>query len=348
MIAGVVLAGGQSSRYGEPKMFAHFQGAPLYEQSLRALKQAGIERCVIATNALLRPKFNNSEAEFVIEQMPHEGPLVALQQVMHAYPQVDAFFVLACDLPYVDATFVQQLLAALSESDDVVLPVQNERIQPLAAIYHRRILPAIDAAVRANKRSMRAIIQDINVRFVPFDAAARYFININRQDDWPKEANMPQFTHWNEHGRPKMVDITHKVETKRSATARATVAFSEQLYAATQAGTIKKGDPTQVAQIAGIMAAKKTSELIPMCHPIILQGTDFNFTYHNRDDKYELVIEATVKCSGQTGVEMEALTAVSIAALTFYDMCKAVDPSMIIRETCLVEKTGGKSDFSRD
>lgn len=154
---------------------------------------------------------------------------------------------------------------------------------------------------------------------------------------------MSKFSHWNEDGRPKMVDISEKTPTSRTAIARSTIVLSNELYAAIENGTIKKGDPTQVAQIAGIMGAKKTADLIPMCHPIMLQGTDFTFHYEPIEDGYALHIEATVKCDGKTGVEMEALTAVSIAALTFYDMCKAVDKSMIIKNTYLVKKAGGKS-----
>ncbi|MBQ0138067.1 MAG: cyclic pyranopterin monophosphate synthase MoaC [Kurthia sp.] len=154
---------------------------------------------------------------------------------------------------------------------------------------------------------------------------------------------MTNFTHWNEEGRPKMVDISDKDVSKRTAIARSTITLSNEVYEAIQNGGIKKGDPTQVAQIAGIMGAKKTSDIIPMCHPIMLQGTDFTFEYAKVEDGYELLIEVAVKCSGKTGVEMEALTAVSIAALTFYDMCKAVDKSMVIKDTYLVQKTGGKS-----
>lgn len=154
---------------------------------------------------------------------------------------------------------------------------------------------------------------------------------------------MTNFTHWNDEGRPKMVDISDKDISKRTAIARSTITLSDEVYEAIQNGGIKKGDPTQVAQIAGIMGAKKTSDIIPMCHPIMLQGTDFMFDYQKTEHGYELHIEVAVKCSGKTGVEMEALTAVSIAALTFYDMCKAVDKSMVIKETYLVQKTGGKS-----
>ncbi len=154
---------------------------------------------------------------------------------------------------------------------------------------------------------------------------------------------MTNFTHWNQEGRPKMVDISEKEITKRTAIARSTIILSDAVYEAIQKGGIKKGDPTQVAQIAGIMGAKKTADIIPMCHPIMLQGTDFQFEYKKVADGYELSIQATVHCSGKTGVEMEALTAVSVAALTFYDMCKAVDKNMIIKDTYLVQKTGGKS-----
>lgn len=157
---------------------------------------------------------------------------------------------------------------------------------------------------------------------------------------------MSNFSHCNEEGRPKMVDISQKDITTRTAIAKSTLSLSNELFEAIEDGLIKKGDPLQVAQIAGIMAAKKTADVIPMCHPVMLQGSDFTFNYEKKENGYDLIIHATVKCSGKTGVEMEALTAVSVAALTFYDMCKAVDKTMVIKETFIVQKTGGKSgDF---
>ncbi|KHF39334.1 cyclic pyranopterin monophosphate synthase MoaC [Halalkalibacter okhensis] len=154
---------------------------------------------------------------------------------------------------------------------------------------------------------------------------------------------MSEFSHWNEKGRPKMVDISQKDQTKRTAVAQSTIVLKKELYDAIQNAQIKKGDPLQVAQIAGIMAAKKTPDLIPMCHPIQITGVDFHFEYKEASDGYELIMQAEVSCKGNTGVEMEALTAVSAAALTFYDMCKAVDKSMIIKDTFLLSKTGGKN-----
>ncbi|MCS7464267.1 cyclic pyranopterin monophosphate synthase MoaC [Paenibacillus doosanensis] len=153
-------------------------------------------------------------------------------------------------------------------------------------------------------------------------------------------------THFNEEGRARMVDISEKQETSRSATARTTVAMQPSTLALIKEGRIGKGDVLAVAQVAAIMAAKKTSDWIPMCHPLSLTGVDVRFSDNGRN---ELYIEATVKTKGQTGVEMEALTAVSAAALTVYDMCKAAEKAMEIGPTHLVSKTGGKSgDFYRN
>ncbi|TQS75225.1 cyclic pyranopterin monophosphate synthase MoaC [Ornithinibacillus gellani] len=159
---------------------------------------------------------------------------------------------------------------------------------------------------------------------------------------------MSDFTHFNEQGRAKMVDISEKKDTERTATARSSVKVSEEIYHQIKNRAIAKGDVLAVAQIAGIMAAKNTSQWIPMCHPLQLKGIDFTFDWETINKDYILAIHAHVKTRGSTGVEMEALTAASAAALTVYDMCKAIDKGMIIGETYLLEKKGGKSgDYHR-
>ena len=156
---------------------------------------------------------------------------------------------------------------------------------------------------------------------------------------------MESLTHFNEQGRARMVDISDKAETTRTAVATSAVVMRPETLQAIKAGTAAKGDVLAVAQVAGIMAAKKTSDLIPMCHPIRITGVDIAFE-DNGDDT--LRIAATVRTTGGTGVEMEALTAASVAALTVYDMCKAMDKAMTIGPTQLERKTGGKSgDFIR-
>ncbi|APC47122.1 cyclic pyranopterin monophosphate synthase MoaC [Virgibacillus halodenitrificans] len=160
---------------------------------------------------------------------------------------------------------------------------------------------------------------------------------------------MSEFTHFNEQGRARMVDISEKKETERTAVARSSVQMSEEVYKKITQNEIKKGDVLAVAQVAGIMAAKKTSDWIPMCHPLQLKGVDISFNWQVGENYYELQIEVFVKTKGSTGVEMEALTAASASALTIYDMCKAVDKGMIIGQTYLLEKKGGKSgDYRLD
>ncbi|OZB96010.1 cyclic pyranopterin monophosphate synthase MoaC [Paenibacillus sp. XY044] len=153
-------------------------------------------------------------------------------------------------------------------------------------------------------------------------------------------------THFNEQGRAKMVDVSEKDVTTRTAMARTTVTMAPETLARIKEGRIGKGDVLAVASVAGVMAAKKTSDIIPMCHPLPLTGIDIHFSDNGND---ELYIEGTVKTTGKTGVEMEALTAVSAAALTVYDMCKALQKDMVIGPTRLESKTGGKSgDYSRE
>lgn len=154
-----------------------------------------------------------------------------------------------------------------------------------------------------------------------------------------------QLTHFNEQRRAKMVDVSDKQTTKRTAVAKTSVQMKPETMQRIKDGQIGKGDVLAVAQVAGIMAAKKTSEWIPMCHPLPLSGIDLSFSDNEQDT---LHIEAKVKTVGVTGVEMEALTAVSAAALTVYDMCKAIDKGMSIGPTYLLSKQGGKSgDYVR-
>ncbi|OUS39198.1 molybdenum cofactor biosynthesis protein C ['Osedax' symbiont bacterium Rs2_46_30_T18] len=152
---------------------------------------------------------------------------------------------------------------------------------------------------------------------------------------------MSELTHLDANGNAQMVDVTEKSVTTREATAYAEVHMLPQTLALIASGGHKKGDVLAVARVAGIMAAKKTSELIPMCHPLML--TKVNVDLALQADKNLVTITATCRLCGQTGVEMEALTAASTAALTIYDMCKAVDKGMQIQNLKLLEKLGGKS-----
>ena len=154
----------------------------------------------------------------------------------------------------------------------------------------------------------------------------------------------PTFSHLDDRGNAHMVDVGDKTATKRRAVARATVHTTAGVTAAIADGTMKKGDVLAVARVAGIQAAKRTSDLIPLCHPLAITKVTVDFTVNGPT----IEIEAVVETVGQTGVEMEALTAVSVAALTVYDMCKSADKTMTITDVALWQKSGGRSgDFQR-
>lgn len=155
---------------------------------------------------------------------------------------------------------------------------------------------------------------------------------------------MPEFSHFNDQGRARMVDVTEKAPTFRRAAAAGEIQVSKETLDAIREGKLKKGDVLAVAQVAGIQAAKHCWELIPMCHPVPLTGVDIRFSLS--EDPCRVEILAEVSCTGPTGVEMEALTAVSAAALTIYDMCKALQKDMRIERIRLLAKSGGRSgDF---
>lgn len=156
---------------------------------------------------------------------------------------------------------------------------------------------------------------------------------------------MEKLSHINEQGRARMVDVSGKPVSRRTAVARSRIRMKPETMERIRQGRVNKGDVLAVAQVAGIMAAKKTADLIPMCHPVPLKSADIRFYEEGSE---VLVVEAEVKTDNVTGVEMEALTAVSVAALTVYDMCKAIDREMVVTDTCLLSKTGGKSgDYMR-
>jgi cyclic pyranopterin phosphate synthase len=152
---------------------------------------------------------------------------------------------------------------------------------------------------------------------------------------------MRKLSHLDKQGRAKMVDVTGKAVTNRKAVATASVYMKPETMQLIMDSKVPKGDVLTLARVAGIMAAKRTGELIPLCHPLNITSVDMDFTLDKKNNRID--IEARVKIIGQTGVEMEALSAVSVAALTVYDMCKAVDREMVITDIMLVEKSGGRS-----
>jgi cyclic pyranopterin phosphate synthase len=155
------------------------------------------------------------------------------------------------------------------------------------------------------------------------------------------EDRMARLTHFDKTGRARMVDVSKKRDTLREAVVRGSISMDQKTFKSIMSGKIAKGDVLAVAKVAGIMAAKKTSEIIPMCHPLNLSHVEINLFPFEKESRIE--IEAKVRIKGQTGVEMEGFVAVAAAGLTIYDMCKAIDRGMVISDIHLVKKTGGKS-----
>jgi cyclic pyranopterin phosphate synthase len=155
-----------------------------------------------------------------------------------------------------------------------------------------------------------------------------------------------KFSHLDKQGKARMVDVSEKAATEREAVAKGSVSIKPATIRLIKDGAVPKGDVMSAARIAGIMAAKKTAELVPLCHPLAITSVSVDMTIDEKESRMDIV--AKVKTVGQTGVEMEALTAVSVAALTVYDMCKAVDKEMVISDIMLMEKRGGRSgEFRR-
>ena len=152
-----------------------------------------------------------------------------------------------------------------------------------------------------------------------------------------------EFSHFDKQGNAVMVDVTAKDDTQRTARATGTIVVSQEVYEKVKEGSMAKGDVLNVARTAGIMAAKNTFQLIPMCHLLMLTGCGIEFTMQEEKQRYSISGICTVRTTGKTGVEMEALTGIMTALLTIYDMCKSVDKTMEIYEVCLCSKSGGKS-----
>lgn len=234
---------------------------------------------------------------------------------------------------------LEQLLAMVHDVD--VILVEG---------YKNGSLPQIGIARRATGKGFTAPLDRFIAIITDMDevetALPRFtFEDIEGVTEFIMQ-NTKDFTHFNEEGRAKMVDVGEKPESRRTAVAAGRVLVSPETFALIRSGGMKKGDVLTVAQVAGVMGAKRTPDLIPMCHPVIIDGIDLSL--HLDEERCSVEIEATVSCDGRTGVEMEALTAVSAAALTVYDMCKAVQKDMVISDIRLLKKSGGvHGDFTR-
>jgi molybdopterin-guanine dinucleotide biosynthesis protein A len=186
-MAGIVLAGGKSSRYGKPKMFETYNGKCFYEYSVDALKENSLSPIIISTNNKLTSFFKQSNEIMIIEdeQETYQGPLFALHNVLSKMKHVEWFFVLTCDVPFITPDFVKDLISYTKEGQfDAIVPIEAGKMQPLLALYHRRSLIQMENLLVKNQKSMRSLLDELNVCTVPYSTNQKLFTNINYKEDW--------------------------------------------------------------------------------------------------------------------------------------------------------------------
>lgn len=340
-MAGIVLSGGQSQRMGRDKATLLYEGVPLLDRVVGIL--GAVTPGVIVVTAS-EECYAPLGAYVVYDEYPGAGPLGGLVTGLKAAGR-GAHIVVACDMPLLQPELLRLLLERLGSADAAVPRIAGQP-EPLCAVYSATSVPALEAAVAEGELAVHKALDRIRVRYVEeeelrsVDPELISFTNLNQPEDLARLAgDEGRLTHLDERGQARMVDVGDKEETRRSAVAAGSVRMSPETLSLLRAGALPKGDALAVARVAGIQAAKRTSELIPLCHPLPITSAEVRLLI--AEDCVE--IEAEVAVLGRTGVEMEALTAVAIAGLTLYDMVKSVDRSARITDIRLLKKTGGKS-----
>ena len=359
----LLLAGGRGQRMGGvDKGLVEFAGRPLIAV-LSERVQPFTDDLIISCNRNAERYALWADQLVTDESDDFPGPLAGIRAGLAAMRH-DWLLVLPCDAPQVDGDLLSAMLhQAVLEPQRPLLLRRGGQWEPLFCVIPRRLQDGLERAWQAGERSPLRFLLAANAQVLGCAQDDPRLANLNTLEallsssgpgvapspagmalagDAPQTADEASavLTHLDAQGRANMVDVTAKAVTEREASAEALVRMLPQTLALIVSGGHPKGDVFAVARVAGIMAAKKTHELIPLCHPLLLTGIRVELEPQGTD---AVRIVARCKLAGQTGVEMEALTAASVAALTLYDMCKAVDRGMTIERVRLLEKSGGKS-----
>lgn len=236
----------------------------------------------------------------------------------------------------------------LTDYDLIIIEGNKKSSNPKIEVVRSEVnpdplIPDHTIAVLSDRADLKLDIPVINIYDI--EALADFIIDFFIENRQKETLGSESLTHFDQSGRPKMVDVSEKKETTREAYAKGEILMEPSTFGRVIAGSLAKGDVLSVAQVAAVMAVKETGRLIPMAHPLGIAGVEVDFQPREEESKIEIGVQ--VKLTGQTGVEMEALTGVSVAALTIYDMCKAVDKNMVIQNIRLIEKKGGRSGHYR-
>lgn len=350
----LVLAGGESRRMGgHDKALLMYRTLPLFEHVIARLKLQSLPALHIHVSANRNAARYAERGVTTLADLRFEsmGPLAGVEA---AFAEISAEYLLVvpCDTPALPADLAERLAGALQASGGQAAYARTAQgPQPVCCLLHRSLAPSVTDWLDNGKRQVLAWLEAVHAQAVTFEDEAS-FANINTPEclalleqgqpvpALERKAAAP-LTHFDAAGRAHMVDVSAKAETHRSATAAGQISMLPATFALIRDGGSQKGDVLGVARLAGIMAAKRCGDLIPLCHPIPLTRVVVDFSLDEAGATVQCT--ATAETVGRTGVEMEALTAVSVALLTIYDMCKAVDRAMQVDAIRLLEKVGGKS-----
>ncbi len=345
-IAAAVIAGGKATRMGGvvKGLLRDVGGTSIIERLLDQAAAADVTDIVISANE--REPYAAFNLPIIADRLANIGPLGGIEAVVtYLARRCDCVLLLPCDLPNVTADEILRLVRAYEASSGrLVVAHTTEGDHPLCAVVPVSVLDKVRAAIGAGAYGVGRLWRSLDALPVEIDDSAR-MMNVNTPEDvrtWRRASQPPKqkgidlsdLTHVDAEGRAHMVNVGGKKPQRRLARASGMIRLARETCALIRENRVAKGNVLTVAQIAGIQAAKRTGELIPLCHPLGLDHVDVVFELG--EDHVTATGEAS--CTGRTGVEMEALTAVSVALLTIYDMCKAVDKQMQIGPIALVEK----------
>ncbi|WP_410499477.1 cyclic pyranopterin monophosphate synthase MoaC [Chitinibacter sp. S2-10] len=351
----VILAGGQARRMGgRDKGLIPLAGKPMVAWMIAALQKQSVlvDQIFIAANRNL-PDYSGFGYTVLRDVYPdHPGPMAGIHSALLASP-AEALLVVPCDVPCLPNDLLLKFRAALNATGApaVVAKTADGQTHWSICLIRRELLPSLLECLSQGQNRLGQWLSEQGAEFVTFSDRDMSFANINTPENLASLADrltaaaqtvtQGDLTHFNAAGNAHMVNVGNKVETRRSATAQGEIIMLPDTLRLIESGNHKKGDVLGVARIAAIMAAKKTSDLIPLCHPLPLTAVNVEFVI----DRINSSVRCSVTCEtlGRTGIEMEALTAVQIGLLTIYDMCKAVDKGMVMSNVRLLEKIGGKS-----
>jgi len=338
----VILAGGQGSRMGgRDKGLLAFSGRALVEWVIGALRAQSLapQQIMISANRNLE-QYRQWELPVLADVFPeYPGPLAGIHSALLA-SQADALLVVPCDMPRLPSDLLARLAAALP--GQIMAVADDGANRSACCLVRKSAFERLTARLEAGQLRLGAWQQAENAVHVSFPAGSLSNMNTPQQLAVAESDSAADgLTHFNAEGQAHMVDVGMKAETRRVARASGLIRMQPSTLQLLRVGGHHKGDVLGVARIAGIMGAKQTASLIPLCHPLALTHVDLEFELDPEQSLVRCV--ATAETFGRTGIEMEALVAVNLALLTIYDMCKAVDRGMQIDAVCLIEKLGGKS-----